>query len=63
MGKTNSLQCEMVNDCEREVTMIDNKGYIYCEPHGMQRRSWRPCRKLRPYEINRLERGAQIKAY
>lgn len=57
------LLCDMNDACVKPVRMIDNKGFVYCEDHGLQRRSWCPCRKLRPHEIRRLERGEQIARY
>jgi hypothetical protein len=44
--------------------MIDQDGYVYCEPHGMRRRNGgRPCRKLRPAEVRKLARGERITKY
>ena len=51
--------------CEKtgEVAMIDQAGFAYCEPCGMTRRQYEPCRKLRPHELNRLRRGEQLTHY
>jgi hypothetical protein len=59
------LKCVGMHDaCCNTVTHIDNKGYIYCERHGLQRRSsGTPCRKLRPSELKTLELGQPIKKY
>lgn len=57
------LSCDMERDCTNPVTYIDNKGFIYCTEHGIQRRNWCPCRKLRSYELKKLRRGEQIKKY
>lgn len=57
------LECEMENGCAAPVTMIDNKGYIYCTEHGLKRRDYRPCRQLRKHEINRLKRGERLLRY
>ena len=62
-AKTVELTCDMERDCVSPVTMIDDKGYAYCEAHGLERRYWRPCRKLRPHELRRLLRGEQLKSY
>lgn len=52
----------MKRDCTRHVTHIDNKGFVYCTPHGEQRRTnGTPCRKLRPGEIEKLEAGQTIR--
>jgi hypothetical protein len=53
----------MVEDCTSDVTHLDENGYVYCTPHGIQRRDWKRCRKLRPFELNRLRRGQQVEKY
>lgn len=54
----------MNSECMSPVTKIDNKGFLYCDHHGQQRReSRRPCRKLRPHEIKKLEREETLKKY
>jgi hypothetical protein len=58
-----TLQCDMDHDCTEAITHLDANGFIYCTDHGIGRRDWKPCRKLRPYELRRLERGDQIKRY
>ena len=58
-----TLVCDMAADCKGTVSHIDDHGFIYCAPHGEQRKSWRRCRKLRPHELNRLKRGQQVKSY
>ena len=58
-----TLTCDMGRECTGEVTHIDDHGFIYCTNHGIQRRSWRPCRKLRTHELNRLKRGEQVAKY
>lgn len=57
------LKCEMESDCQNPVAYIDNKGFIYCEHHGKRRQGYRPCRKLRPHELNRLKRGEVLARY
>ena len=51
--------------CEAPVTRIDTKGFVYCDAHGGHRRSFysRQSRKLRPHELNKLERGEPLKEY
>ena len=56
-------QCEMEKDCAETVTHLDNSGYIYCTAHGIQRRRYQPCRKLRAHELRRIERGDTVKTY
>ncbi|QWY82830.1 hypothetical protein PP641_gp090 [Arthrobacter phage SilentRX] len=62
-GQEVALSCDMSEDCKAEVTHIDNSGWLYCTSHGIARRSWKPCRKLRPHELNRLRRGEQVTRY
>lgn len=56
------LSCGMT-DCQSPVTHLDQSGFVYCTAHGIARRSWKPCRKLRPFELRRLGRGEQITRY
>ena len=58
-----ALSCDMSEECDHAVTHIDNSGWVYCTSHGEQRRYSKPCRKLRPHELNRLKRGQQITRY
>lgn len=57
------LACDMTKGCTAPVTHLDQDGYVYCTRHGIQRRNYQPCRKLRGYELNRLLRGDTIKRY
>ncbi len=62
--QTYDLRCDMNRDCKQPVTMMDNKGFIYCASHGMQRRSYgTPCRKLTQSEIKGLKSGEAVKKY
>lgn len=54
------LRCQVTNECTGKVSHIDNKGYVYCESCGLSRRSVRPCRKMRQWEIRLLEQGQCI---
>lgn len=56
-------KCDMTHDCTEPVTHIDQKGYAYCTAHGLDRRSYRPCRKLRPHEVRKIYRGEPITRY
>lgn len=58
-----TLRCDMTHECTEPVTHVDNKGYIYCTAHGISRRDVRPCRKLRPHELNRLRKGQPLTRY
>jgi len=55
--------CDMRAGCEHDVTMLDQDGFVYCEAHGLARRRYQPCRKLRPAELHKLARGEQIRKY
>lgn len=57
------LRCDMAADCGEPVTMIDQKGYAYCTDHGLERRQWQPCRKLRGWELRKLQRGEPLARY
>jgi len=55
------LRCDMLRSCEQPVTHIDNRGYVYCQAHGLARRAACPCRQLRASERRRLERGEPVR--
>lgn len=57
------LCCDMKKDCVAPVTHIDNKGYVYCTEHGIERRDCRPCRKLKAKERLQLLRGEPLAKY
>ena len=58
------LQCDGRKDCTNEIACIDEKGFIYCLDHRIPRGYYtRKCRKLRPYELNRLKKGLKLKKY
>jgi hypothetical protein len=59
------LRCEMDDRCPYPVTMVENKGYVYCTEHGIARRDppRNLVRKIRPFEMNRILRGEQIAKY
>ena len=69
VGDFKNLQCDGRKDCPDIVTHIDEKGFIYCAKHGVDRRGYpggiynRRCRKLRPHEVRRLQRGDVLKGY
>lgn len=57
------LKCDMTIDCDQPVTHVDQKGYVYCTTHGIQRRGYQPCRTMRPFEITRLTSGQPLTKY
>jgi hypothetical protein len=61
--KNGILKCDMCEDCTAIVTHIDQKGFVYCTDHGLERRLFRPCRKLRPHEQRKLGRGEALARY
>lgn len=54
------LKCDMTLECVEPVTHIDEKGFVYCNHHGINRKNVRRCRKLAQWELRRLWRGEQI---
>ena len=61
--KSGELRCDMTADCDQDVTYLDRKGYVYCTLHGLVRQGYQPCRKLRPWELNRLRSGRPLNRY
>lgn len=57
------LSCQMRAECLREVTHIDEKGFIYCKEHGKARQYSMRCRKLTKEELTQLENGKPLKRY
>jgi hypothetical protein len=58
------LKCDMSKTCEEPVTHLDEKGFVYCTKHGIQRRgSGHRCRKLSPSELGQLKRGEALARY
>lgn len=58
------LKCDMSKTCEEPVTHLDEKGFVYCTKHGIQRRgSGHRCRKLSSSELNQLKRGETLARY
>ena len=49
--------------CSREVTMLDEKGYVYCADCGAERKATHRCRKLTRGELSRLQRGMPLERY
>lgn len=62
-GVNGGLQCDMKRDCKQVVTHIDDKGFVYCHPHGVQRKGYRPCRMLMPKELEQLKAGMPLASY
>lgn len=54
---------KMHGPCAGPVTHIDSKGFIYCAPHGAQRKAYQRCRKLTSTELKILRNGQPIAAY
>lgn len=55
--------CDMAEDCDAPVTHIDRKGFAYCTEHGQARREYQPCRRLRDWELRKLQRGETLRRY
>jgi len=52
--------CTAINEA---ITYIDDKGYVYCTRHGVDRKSVRRCRKLTPAEQRTIRSGEPIAKY
>mgnify|MGYP001567218154 CR=1 FL=1 len=61
MTNPNKPQCDMERDCTGAVAYIDNKGFIYCKPHGVERKYAQPCRQLVPWELALIHAGKPIR--
>lgn len=55
--------CDMEAGCLAPVTHLDDKGFVYCTPHGLIRRGWRRCRVLRGWELRKLQKGLTLNRY
>jgi hypothetical protein len=56
--------CEGLRGCGAPITMLDNKGYVYCQAHGrMRRQSGTPCRDLAMWERDLISAGKAIPSY
>lgn len=60
---TNTVKCQMSQECSAEVTHIDDSGFIYCSRHGQLRKQHRRCRKLRAHELRRVATGQSVTRY
>ena len=58
------LHCDGQKACQKSITMIDEKGFIYCEYHGVDRRACGiRCRRLKPNELKTIQSGQPLKRY
>lgn len=49
------MKCDMEKTCTATVTHIDNRAFVYCTHHGLQRRAGgTPCRKMRAWEKHEM---------
>lgn len=48
-------KCEMIENCNESVTMVDKNGFLYCCSHGKQRKLYMTTRKLTKKEIFKLK--------
>ncbi len=56
---TRTLQC-CFTKCPNTVTHIGEKGWVYCASCAKDRQYWERCRRMRAWEIRRLEAGYPI---
>lgn len=61
--RSENLKCDGAKECLNPASMIDRKGYIYCEAHGTARRTTQPCRKLLKRESRLIAQGQPIGRY
>lgn len=57
------LCCDMVRDCQSEVTHIDQKGFVYCKDHAVLRKASVNTRKLKPSELTTIQSGKPLERY
>ena len=50
-----TTKCDMRDTCTAPVAYVDNKGFVYCQDHGIARKAYCSCRKLKPAEIKKLQ--------
>lgn len=51
--------CDMNQDCDQLIKYVDSKGFIYCENHGLRRKLYTNCRKLKTSEIKDILKRAK----
>ena len=54
------LTCAMSENCNNPVTHIGSRGFVYCSACAKDRQYWERCRRMRQWEIRRLEAGECI---
>jgi hypothetical protein len=58
------IQCDYEQACTDGAMYISSKGFAYCANHAPARNDpYVRCRKLRPHEMRRLERGETLARY
>jgi len=55
--------CGVDIPCNKPVTHIDVKGWIYCKEHGEARGEYVTCRELTFAELELFKAGMPIRAY
>lgn len=63
MSFTARLSCDMESECDKPVTHIDAKGFVYCTRHGIERKIYQRCRQLTSKEKRILETGKPLASY
>lgn len=61
--KNGKLHCDMAGECSEPVTHIDEKGYVFCKPHGLIRKHTHRCRQLKPKEQKLLRGSMPLERY
>lgn len=57
------LTCEMSKNCQKPVTHIGSKGYVYCTPCALERRAsgYERTRKMTKAELAKVQSGTPIR--
>jgi hypothetical protein len=64
MIKNGKPLCDMEKNCQEPIAYLDEKGFVYCDAHGKQRKlSHTRCRKLEPRELHFILAGQALKYY
>lgn len=61
--KDGALRCDMVEGCEKPITHIGEKGYIYCADHVGRRSGVERCRRLTRAERTELADVGYLRRY
>lgn len=66
LKENGKLRCDMSKECNKPVTHIGSKGYVYCQDDAIVRRqssAGERTRKMLKREIRQLEEGKPLANY